>query len=158
VFPNLSLANCTLKSIGINDLLRPGRPASGTYQGLPAFVFTLHGRQRRSQQKNKENKREALGRLALGLVVGAAGTMGTRKTITLTDKQDQWIKAQIAASEYTNDSEYIRDLVRRDQEENAKFLALKQAIHEGLGSGVSDKSVTDIMEEVESRLRADSRL
>jgi len=82
----------------------------------------------------------------------------TRKTITLTDKQDQWIKAQIAAGEYTNDSEYIRDLVRRDQEENAKFLALKQAIQEGLNSGVSDKSITDIMEEVEARLRADGRL
>jgi antitoxin ParD1/3/4 len=82
----------------------------------------------------------------------------TRKTITLTDKQDQWIKAQIAAGEYTNDSEYIRDLVRRDQEENAKFQALKRAIQEGLNSGVSDKSVTDIMEEVEARLRADDRL
>ena len=82
----------------------------------------------------------------------------TRKTITLTDKQDQWIKAQIAAGEYANDSEYIRALVRRDQEENAKFQALKQAIQEGLSSGVSDKSVTDIMEEVESRLRADGRL
>ena len=82
----------------------------------------------------------------------------TRKTITLTDKQDQWIKAQIAAGEYTNDSEYIRDLVRRDQEENAKFQVLKLAIQEGLNSGVSDKSVTDIMEEVESRLRADGRL
>ena len=82
----------------------------------------------------------------------------TRKTITLTDQQDQWIKAQIAAGEYTNDSEYIRDLVRRDQEENAKFQALKLAIQEGLNSGVSDKSVTDIMEEVESRLRADGRL
>jgi len=82
----------------------------------------------------------------------------TRKTITLTDKQDQWIKAQIAAGEYTNDSEYIRDLVRRDQEENTKFQALKLAIQEGLNSGVSDKSVTDIMEEVEARLRADGRL
>ena len=82
----------------------------------------------------------------------------TRKTITLTDKQDQWIKAQIAAGEYTNDSEYIRDLVRRDQEENAKFQALKLAIQEGLNSDISDKSVTDIMEEVEARLRADGRL
>ena len=82
----------------------------------------------------------------------------TRKTITLTDKQNQWIKAQIAAGEYANDSEYIRDLVRRDQEENAKFKVLKQAIQEGLNSGVSDKSVTDIMKEVEARLRADGRL
>ena len=81
-----------------------------------------------------------------------------RKTVTLTDKQDQWIKAQIEAGEYTNDSEYIRDLVRRDQEQNARFKALKKAIQEGLDSGISDKSVTDIMEEVEARLRADGRL
>ncbi len=85
--------------------------------------------------------------------------MGTvRKTITLTDKQDEWIKAQIASGDFTNDSEYIRDLVRRDQEQNAKFQALKQAIQEGLDSGESDKTVTDIMEEVEARLRADGRL
>jgi antitoxin ParD1/3/4 len=82
----------------------------------------------------------------------------TRKTITLTDKQDQWIKAQIAAGEHMNDSEYIRDLARRDQEENAKFLALKQAIQEGLNSGLRDKSVTNIMEEVEAQLKADGRL
>ncbi len=45
--------------------------------------------------------------------------MGTmRKTITLMDKQDQWIKTQIAAGGFTNDSEYIRDLVRRDQPGN----------------------------------------
>ena len=81
-----------------------------------------------------------------------------RKTITLTDKQDDWIKAQIAAGDYTNDSEYIRDLVRRDQEQNAKFRALKAAIHEGLDNGESNKTVTEIMEEVEARLKADGRL
>jgi antitoxin ParD1/3/4 len=33
--------------------------------------------------------------------------MGTvRKTITVTDQQDNWIKAQIEAGHYTNDSEY----------------------------------------------------
>lgn len=78
----------------------------------------------------------------------------TRKTITLTDQQDQWIKAQIAAGAYTNDSEYIRDLVRRDQEQNAKFKALKAAIQEGLDSGVSDKTMKDIWEEAEQRHRA----
>lgn len=64
-----------------------------------------------------------------------------RKTITLTDKQDQWIKTQIAAGGFTNDSEYIRDLLRRDQEQNSHFSALKQAIQEGLESGVSNKTV-----------------
>ena len=74
-----------------------------------------------------------------------------RKTITLTDKQDQWIKAQIAAGGFTNDSEYIRDLVRRDQEQNAQYMALKQAIQEGLDSGVSNKTVGEIWEEAEQR-------
>ena len=79
-------------------------------------------------------------------------------TITLTGKQDDWIKARIASGDYTNDSEYFRDLIRRDQEQNAKFRALKQAIQEGLDSGVSDKTVPRIMKEVEARLRTDGRL
>ena len=85
--------------------------------------------------------------------------MGTvRKTITLTEKQDDWIKAQIARGDFTNDSEYIRDLVRRDQEQNAKLRALQNAIQEGLESEDSKKSVADIMEEVETRLKTDGRL
>ncbi len=81
-----------------------------------------------------------------------------RKTITLTDQQDRWIKVQIATGEFTNDSEYIRDLIRRDQERNTKLLTLKAAIQEGLDSGVSDKTVPQIMEEVEARLLSDGRL
>ena len=57
-----------------------------------------------------------------------------------------------------SDSEYIRELIRRDQEENIKLQALKSAIQEGLASGGSDKTVPQIMEEVEARLRADGRI
>lgn len=81
-----------------------------------------------------------------------------RKTITFTEKQDKWIKSRITSGEFTNDSEYIRDLVRRDQRKNAKFSTLKAAITEGMESGVSDKSVPDIMKEVEDRMREDGRL
>ena len=81
-----------------------------------------------------------------------------RKTITFTGKQDKWIKSQITTGEYTNDSEYLRDLVRRDQAKNAKISALKAAITEGMNSGISDKTVPDIMKEVEERMRADGRL
>jgi len=42
--------------------------------------------------------------------------------------------------------------------DNAKFQALKLAIQEGLRSGVRDKSVTDITEEVDARPKADGRL
>ncbi len=64
--------------------------------------------------------------------------MGTvRKTITLTEKQDAWIKAQIAAGEFTNDSEYIRHLIRRDQQAQERLASLRQALLEGESSGKS---------------------
>lgn len=59
----------------------------------------------------------------------------TRTTITVTDQQDSWIKAQIAAGEYTNDSEYIRDLIRRDQASQAEIEAVRAALVEGEQSG-----------------------
>ena len=62
--------------------------------------------------------------------------MGTvRKTITVTDQQDAWIKAQIEAGHYTNDSEYIRDLIRREQERSAEVESIRAALREGESSG-----------------------
>ena len=58
-----------------------------------------------------------------------------RKTITVTDQQNNWIKAQIAAGEFTNDSEYIRDLIRRDQSSQADIDAIRAALIEGEQSG-----------------------
>ena len=58
-----------------------------------------------------------------------------RKTITLTAKQDDWIKAQIEAGRYTNDSEYIRDLIRREQERSAELDVIRAALMEGEASG-----------------------
>ena len=45
-----------------------------------------------------------------------------RKSITFTDQQDSWIKLRVQNGDFTNDSEYIRDLVRKDQEQNMKLL------------------------------------
>ena len=81
-----------------------------------------------------------------------------RKTITLTDLQDQWIKGRIAAGHFTNDSEYIRDLIRRDRERRVDFESLQAAVREGIDSGPSKKTVSSVMEEVEARLRSDGRL
>ncbi len=81
-----------------------------------------------------------------------------RKTVTFTEQQDNWIKAQIEAGEFTNDSEYLRNLVRQDQANNAKFHSLKNKLVEGLESGVGTKSLPEIMEEVEARMREDGRL
>jgi antitoxin ParD1/3/4 len=58
-----------------------------------------------------------------------------RKTITLTEQQDAWIAAQIAAGSYTNDSEAIRDLIRREQERSFEIDSIRRALGEGEQSG-----------------------
>ena len=75
----------------------------------------------------------------------------TRKTITLSEQQDAWVKMRIDTGDYTNDSEYVRDLIRRDQEQRAKFQALKQAIQEGIDSGVSRQGLKEIWDKAERR-------
>lgn len=58
-----------------------------------------------------------------------------RKTITLTTQQDEWVKAQIDTGGFTNDSEYIRALIRREQERSAQMEAVRHALIEGEESG-----------------------
>lgn len=82
----------------------------------------------------------------------------TRKTITVTKQQDSWIKAQIAAGEFTNDSEYIRDLIRRDQDRKAGIRAIRVALIEGEESGVSGRTTEDVKESVKRRLQRSGQL
>lgn len=79
-----------------------------------------------------------------------------RKSITFTEQQDQWIKEQIDRGDYTNDSEYLRDLVRRDQANQQKLKELRAAIQEGLDSGISDKTIEQIWKEAEERHAKDN--
>lgn len=58
-----------------------------------------------------------------------------RKTITLTAQQDAWIADKIASGSYTNDSEAIRDLIRRAQERDESLATLRQALIDGEASG-----------------------
>ena len=58
-----------------------------------------------------------------------------RKTVTLTEQQDAWIATQIAEGVYTNDSEAIRDLIRREQERRFEVETIRQALIEGEQSG-----------------------
>jgi antitoxin ParD1/3/4 len=58
-----------------------------------------------------------------------------RKTITVTDQQDAWIGEQVRAGRFTNDSELVRDLIRREQERLAELDAVRRALVEGERSG-----------------------
>lgn len=81
-----------------------------------------------------------------------------RKTITISETMEDWIKSQIETGRYGNDSEYMRDLIRRDQDRVQAEAQLRGLIQEGLESGVSDAKADDIRARVKKRLKADGRL
>jgi antitoxin ParD1/3/4 len=60
----------------------------------------------------------------------------SRQTMSfaLPDSMRDYIDARVASGNYGNTSEYIRDLVRRDQDEQAR-KRLRDLIEEGLASG-----------------------
>ncbi|MTI52165.1 MAG: type II toxin-antitoxin system ParD family antitoxin [Alcanivorax sp.] len=58
-----------------------------------------------------------------------------RKTITLTEQQDGWVKSRIEGGQFGNDSEYIRHLIRQDQQAQERLTTLRQALVEGEASG-----------------------
>ena len=71
----------------------------------------------------------------------------TRKTITVTDQQDEWIKAQIAGGDFTNDSEYIRDLIRRDQARYSEIETIRSELVKGEQSGEPQPFDGDLFKE-----------
>ena len=78
-----------------------------------------------------------------------------RKTITITPQQDSWIKSQINSGEYGNDSEYLRELIRLDQAHKNKMAILRSALIEGEKSGISQRSMANILEDAKKRHKID---
>ena len=55
--------------------------------------------------------------------------------ISLPDPMRDWVKTQINTGHYANSSDYVRDLIRRDQQRAEKHRLLQEAITQGLASG-----------------------
>lgn len=67
--------------------------------------------------------------------------------VSLPDKMKQWVEAQAEGGRYANASDYVRDLIRRDQERAEARAELQALIDEGLNSGISDRTMEDIWAE-----------
>lgn len=73
--------------------------------------------------------------------------------ISIPDRLKAWAEARVAEGRYSSTSDYMRDLVRRDQDAAERLARLQAAIDEGLASGISDRTVEDIIAD-RARLRA----
>lgn len=60
--------------------------------------------------------------------------------ISLPAAMKEWAEAQTETGRYANTSDYVRDLIRRDQERNDKIAAMQHFVDDGLQSGVGTRS------------------
>ena len=81
-----------------------------------------------------------------------------KKSITITDQQDKWIKAQMATGNYATDSEVVREALREKQQRDAEVEAIRAALIEGEQSGLSDRTPQEIFAAARERLKADGKL
>lgn len=81
-----------------------------------------------------------------------------KKSITLTEQQDAWIKAQIVSGDFGNDSEVVRDLIRREQNQNTDIEAIRVALIKAEGRGFSTRTPAEIKQAVQQRLRNNGQL
>jgi antitoxin ParD1/3/4 len=66
--------------------------------------------------------------------------------VSLPDPMKDWVEAQARTGRYSNASDYVRDLIRRDQERTAKLTELQKLITEGIESGISTRSIDDLLQ------------
>ena len=67
--------------------------------------------------------------------------------ISLPDQMKAWVEAQSADGRYANSSDYVRDLIRREQVKAEKIAHWNRLIDEAYASGVSDQSPEEIFAE-----------
>ena len=65
--------------------------------------------------------------------------------ISLPDKLKAWADARVAEGRYSSTSDYVRDLMRRDQDAVEARRRVQSAIDEGRASPPSDRTIADII-------------
>ncbi len=72
--------------------------------------------------------------------------------ISMPDAMKEWVEAQVNTGQYGNASEFMRDLIRHEQERR-KLDEFQRLIDEASASGVSSLSVQQVLESARSEAR-----
>ncbi|WP_156400613.1 type II toxin-antitoxin system ParD family antitoxin [Caulobacter sp. Root655] len=78
--------------------------------------------------------------------------------VSLPDAMKDWVESRAETGRYSNASDYVRDLIRRDQERATKIAAMQRLVDEAEESGVSPNSMNDILAAARRRAGVDHGL
>ncbi|SMD15089.1 type II toxin-antitoxin system ParD family antitoxin [Rhizobium sp. RU36D] len=74
--------------------------------------------------------------------------------VSLPDPMKDWVEAQTKTGRYANASDYVRDLIRKDQERNDKIAAMQRFVDDGLKSGIGSRSKDELFAAARARVDA----
>ena len=65
--------------------------------------------------------------------------MMAQMNISIPDNLKAWVESRVAEGSFASSSDYLRDLVRRDQRSATALESLRAEIQAGIDSGVSEQ-------------------
>ncbi|WP_430431994.1 type II toxin-antitoxin system ParD family antitoxin [Oceanicaulis sp.] len=74
--------------------------------------------------------------------------------VSLPDAMKAWVEAQTEGGRYSNASDYVRDLIRRDQDRRSKIGHMQALVTEALESGEGSRTLDELRAAALSQLNA----
>lgn len=65
--------------------------------------------------------------------------------VSIPEPMKAWCEDQVDAGRYSTTSDYVRDLIRQDQDRKRGIARLQAAIDEGIASGISPHTLEQII-------------
>lgn len=75
-----------------------------------------------------------------------------RQSISFSEPNDEWLKAQVDSLEYSSKSEVVNDLIRQARKQQAEIDWIKTKIEKAEASGFTQDTSEQILAEAKARL------
>tara|TARA_R110000868_G_scaffold293022_1_gene553540 strand:- start:1664 stop:1894 length:231 start_codon:yes stop_codon:yes gene_type:complete len=74
-----------------------------------------------------------------------------RQSISFTEPNDEWLKAQVESQEYSSKSELVNDLVRQARSQQQEINYIRMKLEKAENSGFTSDSKSDILRQAKSQ-------
>ncbi len=77
----------------------------------------------------------------------------TRQSITLAEKNDEWLKQQVAEQEFNSKSEVVNHLIKKARSDKEYDDYVQMKIDRGLKSGFSTLTKDELLAKIKNKLK-----
>ena len=72
--------------------------------------------------------------------------------VSLPDAMKDWVESQARSGRHGNASDYVRDLIRRDQERAEKIANMQKLVDEARAGGLSNRTLDEILADAKRKV------